>query len=255
MASSGQPSLLPVPDGVDLWWIGLDALPIAMARLAEWLQADEQRRAAKFRRGIDRRRFVAGRGLLRAILARYNGVEPGALRFVYGLHGKSALAFSAQPAPIHFNLAHTDNLALLAVALRPVGVDVEMVRPLPDLDELIAHYFAPSEQQALSALDGAARLAAFYRVWTRKEAWLKLGGEGLMRDPAQIAVTCDDPARLLWVNGAAQPADSWSLVHLDLPPVSSAQSAAGDEESVVGALAVKGSTPRITWHSAADLSA
>lgn len=254
MVSFGPPGPLQLSrDTVDLWCVDLDAPPIDQDQLARWLQADEQQRAARLRRERDRKRFTIGRGLLRAILARYMQVGPGTLRFTYGVYGKPALANLAWSVPIHFNFAHSNNLGVLAVGLGPVGVDVEVIHPLPDLAGLIARYLAPPEQLALAALDDHARLEAFYRIWTRKEAWLKLGGEGLTWDPTQIAVSHDAPARLLWVAATDGALSNWSLLNLDLSRRSPITTTEPATITASGALAVRGPAPTLLWRSVGDL--
>ena len=123
-----------------------------------------------------RQRFVAARGALRETLAKYAGCEPGRLEFQYGAAGKPALA----SGDLHFNLSHSRGLALYAVARgREVGVDIEKVRREAALQLIAARFFPPEEAEALRALPPAERVEAFFRLWTRKEAYIKARGEGL----------------------------------------------------------------------------
>ena len=104
----------------------------AAATTGEWismLDRAEQERAARFRCPADRVRFLVGRAALRQVLGTWLDCDPAALRFRYGPHGKPVLDGSEQTTP-HFNLAHSGNLILLAFhPSRPVGVDVERLRP------------------------------------------------------------------------------------------------------------------------------
>jgi 4'-phosphopantetheinyl transferase len=123
---------------------------------------------------------VVAHGVLRAILGRYLNVAPASVRFVYGLHGKPSLAADFAASDIQFNLSHAGELAVVAVArTRAVGVDVEEVRPLPDLEAMARRYFAARETRALLALPAAQQHESFYRNWTRREACLKARGDGL----------------------------------------------------------------------------
>jgi 4'-phosphopantetheinyl transferase len=208
---------------VHLWRIDLAGLVAQAERLAETLAPDELARAARFRFARDRLRFIAGRAALRAILARYLGVAPREVAFVYGAHGKPALT-PGPPLPsqrgrgpggeaqIQFNVAHSAELALVAVARgRAVGVDVEMLRPLPELAPMIDKVCTPRERVALRALPDAERPAAFFNLWTRKEAVLKARGDGLGMALDRVEVALGEPARLLRLDGDPQAAQRWSL--------------------------------------------
>src|SRR5438128_2115397 len=138
---------------VHVWAVSLAAPQPALAELDFVLTPEERQRAARFRFERERDRFVAGRGRLRTILAGYLKTEPGKVQFVYGPQGKPALANSSfhvsrgafeVSRPLEFNLAHSGNLALLAVThLGPIGIDVEQIRPIEDSDELVARFFSP----------------------------------------------------------------------------------------------------------------
>ena len=106
------------------------------------LSPDELTRAKKFKFDKHRNRFIAGRGVLREILGKYLGANPSELRFEYQTNGKPELSGELASAGIHFNLAHTQDLALVAVTrLDRLGVDVEGVRPIENADELVARFF------------------------------------------------------------------------------------------------------------------
>ncbi|MFI6944074.1 4'-phosphopantetheinyl transferase family protein [Streptomyces sp. NPDC050418] len=152
-----------------------------LAGRAPVLDAEERRRAAGFRRAEDRETYEAAHTALRVLTGAYLGEDPAAVRFVRepcpgcgGPHGRPALAHG----PLHFSLSHTRGLALLAFALAPVGIDVEL---LPD-EALVTDAAAalhPDEQRELRQLPAPGRPLAFARCWTRKEAYLKGTGEGI----------------------------------------------------------------------------
>jgi 4'-phosphopantetheinyl transferase len=146
------------------------------------LDADERRRAAALRRPADRELYAAAHTALRRVLGAYLGVEPAAVELVRlpcplcaGPHGRPAVAGGAGP---HFSLSHTDGLALLAFADRPVGADIEKL-PAPGTVADATTSLHPQEQAELAALPAVDRSLAFARCWTRKEACLKGTGEGL----------------------------------------------------------------------------
>jgi 4'-phosphopantetheinyl transferase len=196
-------------DGVDVWLGDLDALG-GRADLTV-LSEDERLRAGRFRFVQDRHRFAASRALLRRLLGRALGLAPGAIRFEYGAYGKPRLAGDA--GPLWFNLSHAGRWGLFAVSAGEVGVDLESVRPLEDLDSLAGTVFSTGERAALSALPSPQRVQGFFNGWTRKEAYVKARGDGLSRalDGFDVTVAPGDPPRLLRVAGEPDEPARWAL--------------------------------------------
>ncbi|MBC8100754.1 MAG: 4'-phosphopantetheinyl transferase superfamily protein [Armatimonadetes bacterium] len=155
-----------------IFWGDL-SLPVAEASLAA-LASDEIARAERLKHPLARARFVAGRVFLRSVLAAHIGSTPGDLRFVYAADGKPSL----ENAVLHFNLAHSDHHAVLALAAYPVGVDVERIREPGTLWAMTPTVFTPSEQTELSAISEERKIFAFFRLWTCKEALMKALGGG-----------------------------------------------------------------------------
>jgi 4'-phosphopantetheinyl transferase len=142
------------------------------------LDAEEQRRSASFVHRADASRFVLAHAALRIVLARCLGIEPSAVRYESGAHGKPHLPTGA--AALEFNLSHSAGVGLIAVARGlSVGVDVEEMRDLPDALEIAEAHFSPAERAALRSLPTDERRPAFFYCWTRKEAVIKATGEGL----------------------------------------------------------------------------
>lgn len=174
-------------DEVHLWRLDLEDPPSSWSDLESCLDAPERERAAGFGSEPLRRRFVAGRGMLRRILAGYAGVEAPELRIEQGPHGKPRL--HPPWANLHFNLAHCGDLALVAVCRgRELGVDLERLRSIPKARRLAARYFSVTEQRWLEAETSAGVDAAFLELWCRKEACLKATGEALSRALGSVAV-------------------------------------------------------------------
>jgi 4'-phosphopantetheinyl transferase len=186
---------------VALWRVPLDAQPESVvAELREVMSADETARAEKFYFERDRRRFVVGRGILRRLLGRYLGCGPADIVFRYGPNGKPAVALPAD-ASFHFNLAHSEGLALYAFTRGgDVGVDLERVRDMPDWEFIAATCFTTDEQAALRRAGPDERQREFFAAWTRQEARLKatgvgLGGEVRWRRTDERPVEADDKRR------------------------------------------------------------
>jgi 4'-phosphopantetheinyl transferase len=183
----------PLPPGeVHLWRARLDQQADSLAELTTILSPGERERAARLRHTVDRDRFVLRRGVLRAILSLYLAVAPSKVRFAYGRNDKPFLARGSHDRQLSFNLAHRRGIALYAVtSLGAVGVDIECVEPLADLEGVTTSSFSERELDVLRMVPESERLLAFFTGWTRKEAFLKALGEGLTRPPNQVEVYLD----------------------------------------------------------------
>jgi 4'-phosphopantetheinyl transferase len=125
---------------------------------------------------VDRDRYIAAHGQLRELLAAALSVPARELRFTAGEHGKPRLAGEAD---VEFNLSHAGSVGLFGSMALPIGVDVEVWRPLSDRDSLARRYFSPAEFASYAATPEEGRTAAFFACWTRKEAIVKVDGRGL----------------------------------------------------------------------------
>ena len=171
-------------------------------------------RANRFKFPHLRNRYIAGRGALRAILAHYLQTDAGALRFDYLENGKPMFAEQFAHDGIHFNLSHTGDLALVAVTrIGLLGVDVEWVRPIKNVDELVARFFSERENELFQKVPAEQKPAAFFNLWTRKEALLKATGEGITRslNLVEVSFLPGEPARFLAISGDAKAAEQWTL--------------------------------------------
>jgi 4'-phosphopantetheinyl transferase len=185
---------------VDLWQLALLTTGGDLPRIARCLSADETAIAAQFKFESDRTRYVLTRACLRQILARYTGLAPHELRFDYGRFGKPRLANRGQAGAIEFNVSHSNDWALVAVARGfPIGVDLEKIRPDLATREVAEQFFSRYEQAELAAIDENQRAAAFFKCWTSKEAYIKGLGSGLSVPLKEfdVCVRPDTPTRLL----------------------------------------------------------
>ena len=119
---------------------------------------------------------------------------------------------------LRFNLAHSEDSALFAFAWdRTLGVDIEALKSDTPCDELAQNYFSEAERAAYSGLPEAERRPAFFRIWTRKEAYVKARGEGLSLPLSQFDVSLDpENARLLATRPDASEADRWQMKNIPL---------------------------------------
>ncbi len=159
---------------VHLWRAALLPTPEIRDALtkSEWMQAN------RFQHERERERFIATRGLLRLILAKYVDGDPGDLEFCTGPFGKPEL--NSPATALRFNLSHSDDLLLLAVTHgREVGVDLEFMRPEVPFETLADHYFDPDDAWDLRLLPVGEKPWKFYDIWTCTEAQLKASGTGI----------------------------------------------------------------------------
>lgn len=239
------PEALPLgKDDIHIFAAPLDIAGDDLAKLKASLSADENERAARFKFERHRNRYIAGRGWLRTILGRFLKCEPAMLRFEYSAHGKPILLKGAAGHDLHFNLAHSEDLALATVTrLCPVGVDVERIRVVKDVEELVKRFFSARESEAFQKLSLNEQPAAFFNLWTRKEAMLKATGEGITGGLNRVEVSFlkGEPARVMAINGDTGKASEWML--RELAP------AAG----FVGAVAIQAANAEIqTWKMTND---
>lgn len=204
-------------DEIHLWHAWLDQPVERVEQLAQTLSADEAARAARFHFERDRRRFIVARGWLRTILGQYLNTAPTDIQFCYGPHGKPCLAGQSLSNHLQFNLAHSDEIVLYALAQNhAIGVDIEHIRPVPDLDQIATRYFSTRERAALRMLPPEQQQEGFFNGWTRKEAYLKALGDGLTRplDGFDVSLTPGEAARLLDVAHDPKEAARWFMYAL-----------------------------------------
>lgn len=177
-------------DEVQLWRVDLEAIRSEESRWQKVLSPDERQRASRFYFVVDRQRFVASRALLRIILGGYLTVEPGDLNFSYSTKEKPSLGPIHVESGVTFNVSHSGGIALYAFASgRDIGVDVEQVRRDFDVEGIARRFFSAHEQKQLFDLPSAERVDAFFRCWTRKEAYIKATGDGLSLPLTQFDVS------------------------------------------------------------------
>lgn len=202
---------------VHVWRAWLDVAATQVESLRQSLAGDELARAERFYFRRDRKYFIVARALLRIILGHYLDIEPSQLRFYYSQHGKPVLASDLGADALNFNLSHSDGLALYAVTRgREIGVDIERVQDDLAHEDIAQRFFSPREVSMLRALPTTIQKEAFFKCWTRKEAYIKARGEGILATLSKFSVSVvpDKPAALLSVNGDPQEASFWSLQDL-----------------------------------------
>lgn len=215
-----QPSIwLPPADSLSLetgevhvWRIELEQPGSVLEKFRSTLETDELERASRFHFDKHRNSFVVARGFLRYVLSRYFDTKPEALRFSYGEYGKPALE-----GKLHFNMSHSHRVALLAITEdRQIGVDVEHIRADFATEDIARRFFSHSEVESFNSLLIEEQVAAFFRCWTRKEAFIKATGKGLSQplDKFDVTLAPGVAAELLRVD--EDDASRWSMTDIDV---------------------------------------
>ncbi|WP_374088473.1 4'-phosphopantetheinyl transferase superfamily protein [Methylomicrobium lacus] len=202
---------------VDLWLEPLDAVNANDVRDYEaLLDSGEQAKAKRFRRELDRRRYVVSHGKLRLILATYLPRPPAAIDLAAQTHGKPYIV-DDETHGIKFNLAHSGDQLLVGVSqVQDVGVDIEVWNDAVDYEAVLSLCFADAERCFWRALPAAEKREFFFRSWARKESFIKAVGLGLGLDVAQVVTATSGPSRFLSLPAGYGGPEGWSLLDLEL---------------------------------------
>jgi len=195
---------------VDVWIQPLDVLPADLSRWFSSLASDERARAARFHSARHRDDYIVARGRLREILSIYLGQPPAGIEFTYGPFGKPGLLIPG----VHFNVSHSGALAVYAITRgRSVGIDIEEIRPEFSQERIAERFFSAREVGELRSLPEEAQAEAFFRCWTRKEAYVKARGGGLSipLDSFDVTLRAEEPAMFL------RGGEGWSVRSFAVP--------------------------------------
>jgi 4'-phosphopantetheinyl transferase len=203
---------------VHIWPVSIEGPVAVVDQFRSLLSADETARAARFRFEHLQHSFILARGALRILLGRYLNTSPRDLGFRYGAKGKPALT---APASLQFNASHSCDLALFAFTMDcELGVDIEAVRFMADMEDVARRFFCAEETAELMALSPGQRDQAFFLCWTRKEAYIKATGEGLSAplDAFRVTLRPGESARMIHLGRDAIAAQAWTLHDLTPDP-------------------------------------
>ena len=203
---------------VHVWPVSTYAPDAVVERFRVLLAPDETDRADRFRFPHLRQSFMLARGALRVLLGQYLNTAPAEIEFSYGSKGKPAVAAGNR---LQFNASHTGDLALFAFTLDcGIGVDVEPIRPMPDIEDVAKRFFCAEETEELMSLPEGQREHGFFLCWTRKEAYIKATGDGLSTplDAFRVTLRPGAPANLVHLQRDYRAAEAWTLQDLTSAP-------------------------------------
>ena len=187
----GKPSPLAANE-IQVWLADLRQPAERLSELTATLSAEELERAARFRFAELRDCFIAGRGLLRELLAIYLNQPAATLQIRRGPQGKPLLAGGQGKGDLHFNLSHSADWALYAVAHRELGVDLECMDRMTNPAAIAERICTPREWAAFQAIPTEQLHSIFFTCWTRKESMAKAVGGGLACGLRTLEVCCPD---------------------------------------------------------------
>ncbi|GAA3987783.1 4'-phosphopantetheinyl transferase family protein [Mucilaginibacter dorajii] len=163
--------------GVDVWRINIANQLTDMERFSTILQPDEVARANRYIQEKDRIRFIVSRAGLRTILAKYLHLDAPAITFKANANRKPYI----EGSDLKYNVSHTNDWVLIAIANTDVGVDTEKIDPAFDFPSILPDYFSPAETVFIGHSP-----ENFFLLWTRKEALTKATSQGLDENLKQI---------------------------------------------------------------------
>lgn len=220
---------------IDLWFGRLTGNEQRCADLQRLLDTEQRGRAEQFKTSALRNRYFESWGVVREILADYLSAAPETLRFARQQYGKPYLPDCPE---LCFNLSHSGGHMLVAVAWRcQLGVDIEQIKSRGHFPGLVNKCFAGAEIAWWQALPDSEKVPAFFRLWTRKEAFVKATGRGIALGMQHVETVPETPGGFVQIPEHYGKPEHWRLVDLDF------------REDLSGALVVKGEQPTCSWHA------
>ena len=197
-----------------LWQVSTDITPTEFEEFKSVLVEKELTKVPFFKFKQAQDSYITSQGALRILLAGYLGITPKLVKLGQRRKGKP---YSIDDERLYFNMSHSGNLTVLAFSYdSEVGIDIEQIRPLPDLDEMINKNFTTSEIKFIIAKP-EEKISRFFRFWTVKESYLKAIGEGMRLTPDNLEFIIENNSvRQLSVKGIFDQQD-WNFREFSVP--------------------------------------
>jgi len=186
-----QDSFIELADNdVHIWLNYLNVHEARIKHLYPLLSSEEKERSERFKFYKHRKAFIASHGFMHTVLAYYIDTEANQIEFSQSEFGKPSLIDAQNKNNIQFNLSHSNNVAILAVSRQhSVGIDIEYAERKVDWQGISKRFFTADEQEQFRQLTETKQREAFFQIWTRKEAHMKVTGQGLSLAPTQFEVS------------------------------------------------------------------
>ena len=203
--------LPPLGEDIHIWNCKVDFDADLVHRYKNILSAAEIKRANRFKFESDRIIFITARAVLRLLSSKYLKINPEVIQFNYTEFGKP---FFKDKTSLRFNVSHSgDRIALAFCHDHEIGVDIEKIKDDFDVMDLAQNFFSKTEIASLQQQPREELSRAFFRCWTRKEAFIKAEGSGLSfpLDKFTVSLEKDCQADILQTDWDASEKDKWSL--------------------------------------------
>lgn len=197
---------------IHLWYIPYDVITVSLNSLFSILSVEEQNKANDFYFNKHKTAYILRKLALRVILSQYCMINPNAINFKYNYYQKPY--FVTNPFNLQFNMSHSHNMAILAITKKhPIGVDIECIKPIKNITGIANQLFSPQEYSKFVLVPSNQKIETFYKIWTRKEAFIKAIGKGFSYplNAFDVSFNCNEPAKILRINDSTVEASKWSL--------------------------------------------
>lgn len=178
---------------IHIWVVDLDLWNLSCLEAVQALPESEAKKAGRFRFETHKNRFIKGRFMLRSLLGMYLDIDFYDQEFHANRYGKPAVHKFHDDNSIHFNISNSENIYVCAFSQNSdIGIDIEKIHDLPDMDRIIARFFSEDEKRRFCSLPLPGRTNTFFKYWTRKEALLKAMGMGLSFPLDKVSVLANE---------------------------------------------------------------
>ena len=202
---------------IDLWFEDLTVTDSHYQYYWSLLDMNEKNKALRFVHEKHGRCYTVSHARLRLILASYLNISPEKIEFATQVFGKPILVGDIADSSIKFNMAHSGNQMAVAVGMDDrIGIDIEVWANHIDFNSVVNLCFSEAERCFLTKLPASEKIEFFYRLWTRKESFVKAIGLGLGLDVSQVVSSLTGDAQFLSVPDEYGSVEDWKLVDLNL---------------------------------------
>lgn len=197
---------------VHVWYYFLDLSDQGVDFFYNLLSEEEKKEINKIKVPVVRNRRVISKAIVKNIISMYLGLNIHKIKFSYNQFGKPVLSEDINFPGLNFNISHSGSLGMIAlVKNNQIGIDLEQIIELADLDDIISLCFSKHEQHLFNSLSGLEKTKLFYKIWTGKEAFIKAIGKGFSFPLQNITFTLNNnkEIRISEISGLKENLHNW----------------------------------------------